>query len=221
MSKRFDMSSESTYTPPTMKWVGTLVFGAVFVCSTAFAQADGDGAKTKKAETDISKPAEAPKVDDVESAIAADSAKLSAKEKQKRAESMVSEIGDSQKRATELLGEARKAQDIFQLNCINERFHQIKGLGKVSGDSQKGMWEAMAEGKDDLATHFFTKIAVAHQKVLILRAEVEQCLGATAIYTGKTEVKVEVEGGDDGTTDPTADPTTGGTPTTPQVGSKS
>jgi hypothetical protein len=54
------------------------------------------------------------------------------------------------------------------------------------------MYEALASNQDDVVNHEFTKMAVAHQKVLILRAEADQCVGESTIYAGETEVEVEV-----------------------------
>ena len=39
----------------------------------------------------------------------------------------------------------------------------------------------------------FTKIAVAHQRTKTLRAEAEQCVGESSVYSSDTDVEVEVD----------------------------
>jgi hypothetical protein len=55
------------------------------------------------------------------------------------------------------------------------------------------MYEAIAGGLTDVINHEFTKLSVAHQKVGVLRAELDQCVGESSVYTGETEVDVVVD----------------------------
>lgn len=129
-------------------------------------------------------------------ALDEDSGKLSNDEKKARAESMLTEMREALKKGTELLGEARAAKDIVQLNCVNEKLIPIKGLLKISEGASVRMYEGMAAGTPEAAesvNHEYTKLAVAHQKVLILRAEADQCVGESTVYAGDTEIKVDVD----------------------------
>jgi hypothetical protein len=123
----------------------------------------------------------------------ANAQQLSTSEKQGRAERMLGEMRDALRRVTEILGEARASKDIVQLNCVNEKLTQVKGLLRISEDASVKMYDAIASGAQDVINHEFTKISVAHQKTVILRAEAEQCVGELSVYTGETEVTVEID----------------------------
>lgn len=118
---------------------------------------------------------------------------LTREEQQTRVESMLAEMRDALRRVTDLLGEANASKDIVQLNCVNEKLTQVKGLLRVSEESATKMYEAIASNMMDAVAHEYTKVSVAHQKVSVLRAEAEQCVGEFSVYTGDTEVTVEVD----------------------------
>jgi hypothetical protein len=186
-----------------MRWVGVFSL-AVVLAGTAIAQ-DQDPAKDG----------------DSISAMAGDdtlteASSLSHEEKKQRAEAMLAEMRQALQRATEILGEARAAKDVVQLNCVNEKLVQIKGLLKIGEQSSVRMYEAMAAAADDVINHEYTKLAVAHQKTTILRAEADQCVGENTIYTGETEIEVEIDPAlQQG--DPTATPFPDLAPETPEV----
>ena len=147
-----------------------------------------------------------------------DASKVSTPDKKANAERMITEERASLARATELLQDARSAKDIVQLNCVNEKLTQIKGLLRLSERASVSMYQAIAKSVQDVINHEYTKIAVAHQKTQVLRSEAEQCVGELSVYTGDTEVSVEI---DDAipTTDPTLPITPPPGPETPPVAS--
>lgn len=155
---------------------------------------------------------------DIESAIAADAAKLPKEEKKRRAEQMLVDMREALTRANEILVDARAGKDIVQLNCVNAKLTQIKGLLKISEQASVRMYDAMASTQDDLVNHEFTKMAVAHQKVMVLRAQADQCVGESTIYAGDTEVQVEVDPNISGG-DPTESEPPPAEPATPPVAS--
>ncbi len=176
MGKRFDINHGPTYTPTPMMRVGAIFTGVLLFSAFTFAASEGDAKEDKQ---------------DLESVIAADSAKLTNQEKKARGETMLKDMRGALDRATAILAEARSQKDIVQLNCVNEKLRQIKGLLKISEKASVDMYEAIAANVDRDVNHAFTKMAVAHQKSLILRAEADQCVGAATIYAGETEVEVE------------------------------
>ena len=104
------------------------------------------------------------------------------------------------KRMLALLEEARNAKDVVKLNCVNEKLTQVKGLVRVSEQSEIAMQEAISQKDSEVSNHEFTKISLAGQRSEQLRADTEACVGELAIYTGDTIVVVE---GDKGGDDPT------------------
>lgn len=146
--------------------------------------------------------------------------KIPLEEKKARAEAMVTDIRAAQARATEILAEANSANDVVQLNCIQEKLTQIKGLVTIANSASQRMFEGIGSRNDDVINQEFTKIAVAHQKAQTLRAEADQCVGEKAIYTGETNIEVETDPNLP-EADPTDVPMDGVFPAEPEVASKS
>jgi len=95
---------------------------------------------------------------------------------------------------TEVLGrleEARATKDVVKLNCVNEKLTQVKGLLRISEQSDVALQEAVAKKDDPTADHEYTKVMIAQSKVETLRAEAEQCIGQLAFRTDEN-MSVEV-----------------------------
>lgn len=136
-----------------------------------------------------------------------DADKVPVDEKKDRVESMLGEQRQALGRVVEILSEARSSKDIVQLNCVNEKLTQVKGLLKISEQASLQMYESIASNARDLVNHEYTKVVVAHQKTGLLRTAAEQCVGESSIYSGETQVDVEIDGEGGG-----SDPTTAATP---------
>ncbi len=80
----------------------------------------------------------------------------------------------------EKLDEARRSKDLSKLTCVNEKLTQIKGLLRISEQSDVALQEAVARRESATANHEFTKVTIARTKTDQLRAEVEQCMGQLA-----------------------------------------
>lgn len=94
------------------------------------------------------------------------------------------------------LEEARNTKDVVKLNCVNEKLTQIKGLLRISEQSDVALQEAVAKKETSSGEHEFTKVMIARQKVDQLRAEAEECIGQLAFRTDEN-LTVEVEVPDD------------------------
>jgi len=107
---------------------------------------------------------------------------------------------------TEVLGrleEARATKDVVKLNCVNEKLTQVKGLLRISEQSDVALQEAVSKKDSTAAEHEYSKVAIARNKVDQLRTEAEQCIGQLAFRTDENlTVEVEVPSGL-----PTEDPT--------------
>ena len=107
---------------------------------------------------------------------------------------------------TEVLGrleEARATKDVVKLNCVNEKLTQVKGLLRISEQSDVALQEAVAKKDTTAAEHEYSKVSIAKGKVEQLRGEAEQCIGQLAFRTDENlTVEVEVPSGL-----PTEDPT--------------
>jgi len=111
------------------------------------------------------------------------------------------------------LEEARKSKDVVKLNCVGEKLTQIKGLIRISEQSDINLQEALTRRDKSGVDHEFTKVGIARSKVEQLRAEAEQCIGELA-YRADENLLVEVDIPDDL---PLLDPTRPGGPDTVSV----
>ena len=118
--------------------------------------------------------------------------------KKERVESMLVDQRSALGRVVTILAEARSSKDIVQLNCVNEKLIQVKGLLKISEQASLEMYESIANGAQDLVNHEYTKVVVAHQKGQVLKAEAELCVGESSVYAGDTNVNVEIDAEADG-----------------------
>jgi hypothetical protein len=115
-------------------------------------------------------------------------------------------VGRMRSVLTEVLGrleEARATKDVVKLNCVNEKLTQVKGLLRISEQSDVALQEAVAKKDTTAAEHEYSKVSIARGKVEQLRGEAEQCIGQLAFRTDENlTVEVEVPSGL-----PTEDPT--------------
>jgi hypothetical protein len=99
------------------------------------------------------------------------------------------------------LEEARNTKDVVKLNCVNEKLTQVKGLLRISEQSDVALQEAVAKKDQTAADHEYTKVTIANSKVDGLRGEAEQCIGALAFRTDENLsvdviVPTDLPGGD-------------------------
>ncbi len=90
------------------------------------------------------------------------------------------------------LEEARSTKDVVKLNCVNEKLTRIKGLLRISEQSDVQLQESVAKKETDSSKQEFIKISIAGQKVEQLHAEIEQCIGQLAFRTDEN-LSVELE----------------------------
>ena len=120
---------------------------------------------------------------------------------------------------SEVLGrleEARATKDVVKLNCVNEKLTQVKGLLRISEQSDVALQEAVAKKDTTAAEHEYSKVSIAKGKVEQLRGEAEQCIGQLAFRTDENlTVEVEVPSGlpsEDPTNPPAPAPPTSRSP---------
>ena len=127
---------------------------------------------------------------------AIENSNLSDPEKIKRSADAVTKMRSALKDVLGKLEEARNSKDVVKLNCVNEKLTQIKGLLRISEQSDIGLQEAAAKRESATAEHEYTKVSIAVVKVNQLRAEAEECIGQLAFRTDENAT-TEVETPDD------------------------
>jgi hypothetical protein len=123
---------------------------------------------------------------------ATDASKVPDPEKVKTSAESVGRMRSALKDVLQKLEEARNTKDVVKLNCVNEKLTQIKGLLRISEQSDVQLQEAVARKETATAEHEFTKVTIARSKVDQLRAEAEQCIGQLAFRTDEN-LSVEVD----------------------------
>jgi hypothetical protein len=108
-----------------------------------------------------------------------------------RSAAAVSQMRATLKNVLGKLEEARNTKDVVKLNCVNEKLTQVKGLLRISEQSDVALQEAVAKKDETSADHEYTKVTIANSKVEQLRGEAEQCIGALAFRTDEN-LSVEV-----------------------------
>lgn len=121
-----------------------------------------------------------------------DASKVADPEKVKTSADSVGRMRSALKDVLQKLEEARNSKDVVKLNCVNEKLTQIKGLLRISEQSDVALQEAVARKETGTAEHEFTKVTIARSKVDQLRAEAEQCIGQLAFQTDEN-LSVEVD----------------------------
>ena len=104
---------------------------------------------------------------------------------------------------------ARKQKDIIKLNCVMDKQVQAKVNASIAEQAMASLQENVARGDEGGRTHEFTRLTIINQKVMVLGAEAENCIGEDLSFVGATRVDVEID-----PNIPTTDPTT---PPSPQI----
>ena len=127
---------------------------------------------------------------------ATEGSNLSDPEKIRRSADAVAKMRGALKTVLGKLEEARNSKDVVKLNCVNEKLTQIKGLLRISEQSDIALQEAVAKKESATSEHEYTKVSIAVVKVNQLSAEAEECIGQLAFRTDEN-LTVEVETPDD------------------------
>jgi len=108
-----------------------------------------------------------------------------------RSSAAVAQMQATYKAVLGKLEEARNTKDVVKLNCVNEKLTQVKGLLRISEQSDVALQEAVAKKDEPTADHEYTKVTIAQSKTEQLRTEAEQCIGQLAFRTDEN-LSVEV-----------------------------
>jgi hypothetical protein len=147
-----------------------LLLPVLLAAPLAFAQSQPPPPRTPAAPTSLTLPEE--KASEVP-----DGKKIS------RSAGYITQMRGTLKVVLAKLEEARNTKDVVKLNCVNEKLTQVKGLLRISEQSDVALQEAVAKKDQTSAEHEYTKVSIAQSKVEQLRGEAEQCIGQLAFRT--------------------------------------
>ena len=116
-------------------------------------------------------------------------------------------MGEVLKRIQVLQDQAKREKDIIRLNCVTDKVVQVRVNISIAEQSMASLQEAVTRADEGERTHEFTRLTIVNQKVLVLGAEAENCIGEDLSFVGATRVDVEVD-----PSIPVTDPTQPGGP---------
>lgn len=105
---------------------------------------------------------------------------------------------------------ARRQKDIIKLNCVADKLVQTKVNVSIADQAMTALQDNVARSDEGGRTHEFTRLTIINQKVTVLGAEAENCIGEDLSFVGATRIDVDID-----PNIPRDDPTQPGTPTMP------
>jgi len=97
------------------------------------------------------------------------------------------------KRIQTLQDQAKRDKDIIRLNCVTDKVVQVRVNISIAEQSMASLQEANMRNDDGERTHEFTRLTIVNQKVQVLGAEAENCIGEDLSFVGATRVEVEID----------------------------
>jgi hypothetical protein len=173
-----------------------LFLAATFVASAALARDGGAAA-----------PAATPAAGAQSDAAVKQRPTLTPQEMVKQSKEYFKNMHDVMKRITLLHEQSKRDKDIIRLNCVNDKLVQTKVNLTIAEQSMASLQEKIARADEGGRAHEFTRLTIVNQKVLVLGAEAENCIGEDLSFVGATRVDVEIDPSLP-QTDVTAPPTT-------------
>ena len=110
------------------------------------------------------------------------------------------------KQIQSLIDQAKKSKDVIRLNCLLDKFQQLKAHIALADKGLQDLQDAIGRRDEGQSAHEYSRITIVHQKAQVLGAEAQACVGEDLSYVGATRVEVEQPYG---TIDPTGPPTVG------------
>lgn len=102
-------------------------------------------------------------------------------------------MGEVLKRIQGLQDEAKRQKDIIRLNCVTDKLVQARVNENIAEQSMASLQEGVAKNDEGAETHEFTRLTIVNQKVTVLGAEAENCIGEDLSFVGATRVDVEID----------------------------
>ena len=108
-----------------------------------------------------------------------DEENLSVPEMTKRAATQVREMDAVIQAAFDSLEDARSAEDLQRISCINDALTAMKGLLKLAEENMLSLRESAARGDESAVQFEYIKVGIASDKFVELDAQVRSCGGPT------------------------------------------
>jgi hypothetical protein len=118
---------------------------------------------------------------------------LTPQEMTKQANEYFKSMNETMKRISGLQEQSKRQKDIIRLNCVTDKLVQSKVNITIAEQSMAALQENISRADEGGRTHEFTRLTIVNQKVSVLGAEAENCIGEDLSFVGATRVDVEVD----------------------------
>jgi hypothetical protein len=118
-----------------------------------------------------------------------------------QAEAIIGRIGAVTSQVSGMLENAREDRNVVRVLCLTDKSNQVDLALGTAKDRQSGMLAALSRGAEGRARHEFRLLLVVGDRVELVSAEANVCLGAETSGVGQATLTMEVD-----PTQPTADP---------------
>ena len=118
---------------------------------------------------------------------------LTAEEMVNQSREYAKNMNDVLKRIQTLQDQAKREKDIIRLNCVTDKVVQVRVNISIAEQSIAALQEAVTRADEGERTHEFTRLTIVNQKVQVLGAEAENCIGEDLSFVGATKVDVEID----------------------------
>jgi hypothetical protein len=102
-------------------------------------------------------------------------------------------MGDTVKRISVLQEQSKRQKDIIRLNCVTDKLVQAKVNITIAEQARQALQESITKSDEGGRTHEFTRLTIVNQKVQVLGAEAENCIGEDLSFVGATRIDVEID----------------------------
>jgi hypothetical protein len=118
---------------------------------------------------------------------------LSSQEMVQQGDGYFKSMADTVKRISALQDQSKRQKDIIRLNCVTDKLVQAKVNLTIAEQAMAALQENISRADEGGRTHEFTRLTIVNQKVTVLGAEAENCIGEDLSFVGATRVDVEVD----------------------------
>ena len=161
-----------------------LLLATIFIGGTVFAQAPTPGA--------ASPPSAAPPPGSVDLSVKQQPS-LAPADMLNQSKDYFKGMGEVVKRIQSLQDQAKREKDIIRLNCVTDKLVQARVNVNIGEQSMAALQDSITRTDAGESTHEFTRLTIVNQKVTVLGAEAENCIGEDLSFVGATRVDVEVD----------------------------
>jgi hypothetical protein len=117
---------------------------------------------------------------------------LSPREMLSQAETYKSEVASGVTQIDQMVATAKEKRDVIKLNCLNDKLVEAKANQNVVDKAARDLEQAVAQNKVDDAAHEYSSITIVNQKMQVLLALANECVGEDAGHVGTQQNSTQV-----------------------------